>query len=78
MGILQDLLSLDVNKINKPKKECGSCANWTKWKKDPWGQGLCDLLDAAGKAEHGKNCPHWQGKKYKRKTSFIDETNDFN
>ena len=40
--------------------------------------GLCDLLDVAGKAEYGKNCPCWQGKKYKRETSFIGKTNDFN
>lgn len=58
--------------MNKPKKECGSCANWTKWKFDPWGRGLCDLLDVTGKAEHGKNCPHWQGKKYKREKSIVD------
>lgn len=59
--------------MNKPKKECGSCSNWTKWRHDKWGRGLCDLLDVAGKAEHGKNCPYWQGKKYKRKNhNLID------
>jgi hypothetical protein len=60
--------------MNKPKKECGSCINWTKWKFDPWGRGLCDFLDAAGKAEHGKNCPYWKGKKYKRqKHDYIND-----
>ena len=58
--------------MNKPKKECGSCDNWIKWKNDKWGRGLCTLLDVAGKAEHGKNCPCWQGKKYKREKSIVD------
>jgi len=47
----------------KPQRQCGSCAYWYKW---PDGRGLCDKLDCAGKAEHGRGCPHWKGKKYNR------------
>jgi len=52
--------------MNKPKKECGSCSYWIKWKHDKLGRGLCHLLDAAGPAQAGKNCPYWTGKKYQR------------
>jgi len=48
----------------KPKRECGSCETWTKWKSD--GRGLCDKLDCAGKAQQGKGCKDWKGRKYNR------------
>jgi len=54
----------------KPRKECGSCQFWIKWKDD--GRGLCELLDAAGKAEHGKNCKSWKGRKYDRVKHKLD------
>jgi len=50
--------------MGKPKKVCGSCFNWTKWKEN--GRGLCDKLDCAGKSDDGKNCKHWKGIKYNR------------
>ena len=52
--------------MNKPKRECGSCQYWTRWRKNMRGWGLCELLDVAGKAQYGKNCPYWKGKKYER------------
>jgi hypothetical protein len=52
--------------MNKPKHECGSCTWWTKWKNDELGRGLCDLLDYATRAQDGKDCDSWKGKKYKR------------
>jgi hypothetical protein len=51
--------------MNKPKRECGSCEFWCKWKSD--GRGLCDKFDRAGKAEHGRGCKDWKGRKYRRK-----------
>ena len=49
-------------------KECGSCGFWFKFKSHKFnGRGLCQKIDCSGKAEHGRNCPHWKGKKYKRK-----------
>ena len=60
--------------MNKPKRECGSCAYWIKWKYGQCGRGLCNLLDVAGKAEHGKKCPYWKGKKYQRNKDYeVDE-----
>jgi hypothetical protein len=53
--------------MNKPKRECGSCQHWVKWKHDQWGRGLCDLLDLAGPAQYGKNCSYWKGKKIQKK-----------
>lgn len=40
---------------NKPKRECGSCQNWVRWKADKDGRGLCELLDLASPAQYGKN-----------------------
>jgi hypothetical protein len=63
--------------MNKPKRECGSCANWFKIKKTPFdGRGLCEFLDIVPKAQHKVNCPHWKGKKYQRQRhDYInDET----
>ena len=53
--------------MNKPKRECGSCYFWWKWNRTNDGRGLCDKLDCAGKAEHGKGCKHWKGRKYNRR-----------
>jgi len=57
----------------KPKRECGSCDYWNKWKHD--GRGLCDKKDCAGKAQDGKGCADWKGRKYKRKktTEKVDD-----
>ena len=52
----------------KPQRQCGSCAYWHK---GPDGRGLCDKLDCAGKAEHGRGCPHWKGKKYRRHNDVL-------
>lgn len=52
--------------MNKPKRECGSCQQWVKWKNDRWGRGLCSLLDYATTAQMGKGCSYWSGKKYVR------------
>ena len=47
----------------KPQRQCGSCAYWNKWHD---GRGLCEKLDCAGKADAGRGCRHWKGKKYHR------------
>jgi hypothetical protein len=63
--------------MNKPKRECGSCMYWWKWNRPNDGRGLCDKFDGAGKAEHGKGCRAWKGRKYSRndmKVRSIDET----
>lgn len=60
--------------MNKPKRECGSCEVWTKWKND--GRGVCDKLDCAGKAQHGKGCKNWKGRKYNRRKIASKEYNE--
>lgn len=60
--------------MSKPKRECGSCAHWIKWKHPSQnGCGLCYLLDLAGPAQNGKGCSYWAGKKYKRPHSSAAE-----
>jgi hypothetical protein len=50
--------------MNKPRRECGSCRFWTRFSRD--GRGLCDVFDCAGKADEGRGCKEWKGKKYSR------------
>lgn len=63
------VLFADTKSMNKPKRECGSCEHWVKWKHDKLGRGLCNLLDLAGPAQYGKNCSFWKGKSYKRENT---------
>ena len=53
--------------MNRPKRECGSCEYWIKWKEPcKGGRGLCELLDVAGKAQDGRGCLRWTGRKNRR------------
>lgn len=64
--------------MNKPKKECGSCIWFTKWKStsNPFGpsfrnhSGLCEKLDAVRTSDRGRKCSHWKGKKYERHAKY--------
>jgi len=72
------------------RKSCGSCAYYTKWKKDPLvaenggkggelASGLCEFLDARTKPDWGRSCPHWVGKRYDRtslKRQTLSEINE--
>lgn len=58
--------------MNRPKRECGSCEHWIKWKEPKMGgRGLCCLFDLAGHAQDGKNCSYWTGKQYQRPSRQI-------
>lgn len=50
----------------KAPRTCGGCQYFIKWKKDKFGGGLCDLLDARTKSDHGHGCKNWKAIPYKR------------
>jgi hypothetical protein len=62
--------------MNKPKRECGACDHWVKWKNDNLGRGLCNRFDFATRAQEGKGCPGWRGKTLKKreKSHLIPST----
>lgn len=48
-------------------KSCGSCMYFIKWKKDKYGGGLCEALDARTNAQYSaKKCKEFHAKRYKK------------
>jgi hypothetical protein len=70
-------------------KSCGSCAYYTKRKKDSLvkvsggkggelASGLCELFDVRTKPDWGHRCPYWIRKRYDRNTSKKQAASEIN
>lgn len=61
-----------MTKIKRNKK-CGSCIEFTKWKNDKWGGGLCETLDARTTSGSGGSCKFYKHIKYHKEPYYEKE-----